>query len=142
MTTVTISTGLDKGRVRILPDGGDNLAQLIAHLAEVHAIHNFTRHVVAFGAIDDVLERGRSLYRCSHGEEIVFADENDRELEESREIQCLVKATLVDRAIAEKAKRNPVFLPIFRGERHPGGERHMRADNGVPTIQMFFLVEK
>src|SRR4029453_14504189 len=124
MTTVTISTGLDKGRVRILPDGGDNLAQLIAHLAEVHAVHNFTRHVVAFGAINDVLERSRALYRCSHGEEVVFANENDRELEESREIQRLVKATLVDRAIAEKAKCNPVFLLIFRGDRHPAGEGH------------------
>ena len=117
-------------------------AQLIAHLAKVHAVDHLTRNVVAFGAIDNVLERGRTLHRCSHGEEIVFADENDRELEEPREIQRLVKATLIDRAIAEKAKRNPVFVPIFRGESQPDGERNMRADNGVPAIHVMFLVEK
>ena len=52
-----------------------------------------------------------------------------------------MKSALVDRPITEKAKGDPIFLPIFRGERHPGGERDMRADNGVPTIHMIFLVE-
>ena len=141
MTTVTISAGLDKGRVRIFSDGCDDPAQLIAHLAEVHPIHNFTRHVVAFGAIDNVLERGRALHRCSHGEEVVFADENDRELEEPSEIQRLVKAALVDRAVAEKAERDPILLPIFRRERDPGRQRHMRPDDGVTAIHVMRLVE-
>src|ERR1700693_1514424 len=53
-----------------------------------------------------------------------------------------MKGTLVDRSVAEKAKRYPVLVAIFRCERQSCCERHVSADDRVPAIHVIFLVEE
>src|SRR5687768_13168648 len=52
-----------------------------------------------------------------------------------------MKRALVDGAITKEAKRDPVFLAIFRSESQPGPERDMGSDDGVAAIHVVFLVE-
>ncbi len=141
MPAITISARLDEGRMRIFPDRSDDLAQFVAHLAKIHSVDDLARHVVAFSSIDDLLERGGAFHRGPHREEVVFANEDDRQLEEPGEVERLVKAALVDRAIAKEAERDPVFLAIFGRESHPGGERDVCADDGVAAIHVVGLVK-
>ena len=47
-----------------------------------------------------------------------------------------MERALIDRAVAEEAKRDAIFVAIFRGKSHPDGERNMRADNGVAAIHV------
>src|SRR5581483_800367 len=56
MTAITIRPGLDKRRMRIPPDGSNDVAETVAHFAEIHSVHDFARNVITLGAIDDLLE--------------------------------------------------------------------------------------
>ena len=113
MTAVAIGPDLDKGGMRIFPDRGDDFVELVAHLAKIHPVGDEPGNVVAFRAIDDLLQRSRALDRCAHGEEVILADENDRKLVEPGEVERLVERALVDRAVAEEAKRDAIFPTIF-----------------------------
>jgi hypothetical protein len=53
-----------------------------------------------------------------------------------------VKRALIDRAVAEKAKRHAIFISIFTGEGQAASERDMRSDNGVSSIHMVLAIEK
>ena len=62
-------------------------------------------------------------------------------LKKSGEIERLVEAPLVDRAVAKKAERDPVFLAILRGEGDARPQGHVRADDRVTAIHVVGLVE-
>jgi hypothetical protein len=53
-----------------------------------------------------------------------------------------VKRTLIDGTVAEKAKRHPIFISIFAGESETTGQRHMRSDDGMPSIHVMLFIEK
>src|SRR5205823_5236291 len=53
-----------------------------------------------------------------------------------------VKGALIDRADAEKAKGNAIFISIFAGESKTAGERDVGADDGVSTVHVMFFIEK
>jgi len=84
----------------------------------------------------------RSFHRRAHGEEIVFTNQDDRQFVERDQIQRFVEGTLIDRAVAEEAKCDAIFLAIFRSERPFRGKRNVRAHNRVPAVHVIFLVEK
>ena len=84
MAPITVGARLHKGGMRIFPNRNDNLGQFVAHLAKIHAVDDFAGNVVSLGAVDNLLERCRSLHRSSHGEKVVLADENNRQLVERR----------------------------------------------------------
>ncbi len=86
MSAITIGPDFDECRMRIFANGGDDLAQFVAHFAKVHPVNDFTRNVVTFGAIDDLLQRCRSFHRRSHGKEVVLANEDDGKLVERDEV--------------------------------------------------------
>src|ERR1043166_7711448 len=86
MAPIAIRPHFQERRMRFLPDGLGNLCDFVAHFAEVHSIDNFPRDIVTLRAIDDLLERCRSLHRCAHGEEVIFTNENDRQPVERSEI--------------------------------------------------------
>ena len=65
--------------MRFLPDGIDNLGDLVADFTKVHSIDNFSRNVITFSAIDDLPQRGRSFHGSTHGEKVVFTNEDDRQ---------------------------------------------------------------
>ena len=142
MSAVTVGADFHEGGVRFSPDRLRHLRDLVAHLAKAHPVDDVARDIVAFRAIDDFLERSRALDRCAHGEEVVFANENDRQLVERGQIERFVEGSLVDRPIAEEAKRDPVFTAVLRGEGHPGRERNVRRDDGVPAVHVIFAIEK
>src|SRR5260370_188601 len=48
----------------------------------------------------------------------------------------------MDRAMAEKAKCDPVCFKIWGGEGLPRGQWNMRADDRVAAVNLIFLVEK
>ena len=53
---------------------------------------------------ETVLDHRRTLEAGSHGVTVVFDDVNHGEIKERRHIQRLVKASLIDRAVAEKTE--------------------------------------
>ena len=53
-----------------------------------------------------------------------------------------MECALINRAIAKKAKRNPILISIFRSERHSGCERNVRADDRMSAVHVILLVEK
>src|SRR5262245_41825183 len=116
VAAVTIRPHFPKRRMRFLPNGIDNLCNLVAYFAKVHSIDDFPGDVVAFGAIDDLPERGRSFYGRTHREEVIFTNENNRQFIKSREIQRFVEGALVNRSVAEEAKRDTIFATILDGE--------------------------
>src|SRR5438105_299188 len=142
MSTVPVGPRFDEGRMLILSDGGNRFSDLVAHLSKVHAIHDRRGNVVAFCAINNLLERSRAFHGCTHGEKVIFADENDRQFVEGGEIQCFVKSALIDRAISEKTKGEAVFVSVLAGESQPAGERDVRADNRMPAVHVMSLIEK
>src|SRR5207248_11035687 len=111
-------------------------------VTKIHAIHYTTRNVITFGAIDDLFERRGTLYRGSHGKEIVLANKNHRQLEESGEVQRFMKGALIDGAVAEKAKSNAIFTSIFASESEAAGQRHMGRHNGVSTVHVMFFIKE
>ncbi len=52
-----------------------------------------------------------------------------------------MERALVDRAVAEKAERDPIFAAVFCRESHPRGERDVRGDDRVPAVHVALLVE-
>src|SRR6266568_5038984 len=142
MSAITIGANLDESRVRIFADRFNDLAQCVADFAKVHPVHDFTRNVVALRAIDDLLERSRAFHRSTHGEEIVLANKNDRQSKEGGEIERFVKGALIDRAVAEKTKRDAIFLAVLGREGDSCRERHVRANDGMPAIHVIFAIEK
>src|SRR5437660_10442021 len=110
-------------------------------MTKIHSVHHATGNVITFRSIDNLFKRSGTLDRGSHGKEIVFANKNHRQFEKGGEVQRFVKGTLIDRAVAEKAKGNAIFISIFAGERKAASQGHMRAHDGVPAIHVMFLVE-
>src|SRR5260370_9054237 len=53
-----------------------------------------------------------------------------------------MEGALVNRAIAEKAKCDSIFVSILARERQASRERDVRADDGVTSVHVIFLVEK
>src|SRR6266513_4747028 len=128
--------------MRFLPDGIHNLGNFIAHLAKIHSIDDFPWDVITFGTINDLPERRRSFYGRTHGEEVVFTNKNDRQFIKSREIQRFVEGALVNRSVAEEAKRDTVFATVFDGESQSHRERNVSCDNGVTSIHVMLLIEE
>ena len=56
MSTVAVGPRFDERWMRILSDGSNGFGDFVAHLPKVHAIHHRRGNVVAFRAIDDLLE--------------------------------------------------------------------------------------
>src|SRR4051794_6305585 len=52
-----------------------------------------------------------------------------------------MKRALVDRAVAEKAKRNSILFSIFAGKREAAGQRNVSPDNGVTAVHVPWFVE-
>src|SRR5436305_984978 len=52
-----------------------------------------------------------------------------------------MKRTLVNRAIAKKAKRHAIFAAVLRRERHSYRERHMGRYDRVPAVHVMFPIE-
>ena len=84
MAAITIRSNFRERRMRILANRVDDLGQLVAHFAKVHPVDHRPGNIVTFRAIDDFLERSRALHARSHREEVVLADENDRQFVERR----------------------------------------------------------
>ena len=53
---ITIGSRFQECRVRLFADRIHDLGNLVAHFAKVHSIDDFSRDIVPFGAIDDLLE--------------------------------------------------------------------------------------
>ena len=141
MAAIPISADFGERRMRIAPDGADDLGKLIANFAKVHAVDHCARDLVAFGAVHDLFQRSRALDTCAHGKEVVFANKHNRQFVERRQVQRFVKCTLVDGAVPKKAERHPIFTAVLRGESHADRERHMRGHDGVPAIHVVLAIE-
>src|SRR4029450_13243399 len=128
--------------MRLFSNRIDNLGDFVANFAKVHPIDDFSRDVVALGSIDNLLKRCRSLYRGAHSEEVVFANEYDRQFIKRGQIQSFVESSLIDRAVTEEAERDPIFAQVLGGKRHSHRQWNVGADNSVTTVHVIFLIEE
>ena len=59
-----------------------------------------------------------------------------------RQIERFVKLPLVDRAVAEEAKSDGIFLAVLAGEGETCRDGHLPADDGVAAHEMLLSVEQ
>src|SRR5262249_42671112 len=142
VATITISSHFQECGMRFLPDGIYNLSNLVADFAEVHPVDDFPGNVVTFRTIDDLPERRRSLHRSAHGKQVVFTNENDRQLIESCEIQRFVESALINCSVTEETKRHTIFATVFDGKSQSHRQRNVSRDNGVTSVHVMLLVEE
>src|SRR6266550_2501765 len=82
-----------------------------------------------------------AVERRAHGVLVVLADEDDGQLPEPRQREPLVERPHVRGAVAEEAERDVAFLAVLAREGHPGGDRHVAADDGPPAEEPLGRVE-
>src|SRR4030095_3748631 len=82
------------------------------------------------------------LHGSTHGEKVVFTNEDDRQVIKSGQIQRFVEGALIDRSITEKAERDPIFAAVLDGESQSHRQRNVRCDNSVTSVHVMLLVEK
>src|SRR5437588_3591317 len=142
MTAIAISANFNERRMWLFADGTHNLGDFVAHFSEVHSIDNFSGDIVTFGSIDNLLKRCRPFHRGAHGEEVVFANEDDRQFIKRAEIQSFVERALIDRAVAEEAECYTIFVTVFDRKGQSNSQRHVGADDRMAAIHVILAVEK
>src|SRR5438876_64571 len=117
-------------------------ARGVAHLEHVVAVDDLELHRVAARPDRDVGDGHGAVERRAHGVLVVLADEDDGQLPEPREREPLVERPHVRGTVAEEAERDVALLTVLARESHPGGDRHVAADDGPPAEEPLRRVEE
>src|SRR5262249_13070189 len=141
MPAIVVSSCFDEERIRSLPHRLQNGAKAVTHFPNVHAVHNHRWHVVALGTIRQFLYRRGTLDMRSHSKQVVLANENDRQLPQSRQIARFVEDTLIDGAVTKEAQRAAILTSIAAGKSHSSCEGQVTTHNGVAAVHVILLVE-
>lgn len=82
-----------------------------------------------------------ALDRGAHPVEVVLDQEEDRQLPQRRQVHRLAEVAGVGGAVAEHADGDRVFTFVLGGERQPGGDREVAADDPVAAHEAPLGVE-
>ena len=85
--------------------------------------------------------RRRALDGGAHGISVVLDDEHDGQLPQLRHVEALVDLPLVGGAVAEVGQAHRAVAAIAVGEGDAGAQRHVGADDAVPSIEVPLLGE-
>ena len=101
--------------------------------AASRTVHTLIPSIVSAGTLHDLgacadLARGHRAERRVLAVAVVLADEDERQLEDLREVEALEDVALVHRAVAEGRDRDAARRPLQR-ERRPGRRRDAAADD-------------
>src|SRR6185369_6356392 len=94
------------------------------------------------GTLVDGRQRRRTVDLGADAIEIVFANEQYRQLPELGPVEGLVERALVDRTISEEAGGDAVLSPVTRGKGQADRDRELAPDDGVTAHEIQAGVEK
>src|SRR5580693_1739139 len=100
------------------------------HCANVLAVHSFRAHAESRGTGGNISGRGLRKVRV-FGVHIIFADVNDGQLPELREVHAFVQHALTERAFAKKANGDLSRFQSLGGERGAGSDAHASRNDGI-----------
>jgi hypothetical protein len=80
--------------------------------------------------------RRRTLDRGPHCVLVVLDHIDDRQVPKPSHIEALVDLALVGRPVAEVGERHLLVVAVVVGQRQPGAQRDLRADDPVPAIEV------
>ena len=132
------AVGLDLEEEGALP-GADILQSFLGDLADIqdiHAVGAVAGNAVAFGFLADLRDGGGAINGGAHAVLVVLADPQDGQLPDLGQVQRLVEITDIGSAIAEHTDRHGVVMLVQVAQRQPGGDRQVRADDGVPAPEI------
>ena len=109
--------------------------------AHVHAVDLLARNVEGHAALGEIGLRRGARHRGAHGVAVVLDDVDHGQLPQLRHVEALVDLALVRRAVAEIGQADRVVVAILVGERQPGAERHLSADDAVPAVEILLAGE-
>ena len=85
---------------------------------------------------------GGALLRGAHRIAVVFDHVNDRNPEQGRDVEGLVKSALVDRAVTEVAEAATLATEVFQAIGKPETERRLAGDDAVATPEILVGCEE
>ena len=132
---------LHQDRLALLARRLDRLGDDRVGVEHVHAVALQARDAEALAAAVQVGHGRVALERGAHAELVVGDHEDHRQLPQRGEVERLAEGALVGRAVAEHAQGDLVGALVVAGERHPGGQRQVAADDAVAAHEAVLEVE-
>ena len=126
-----IGAALEKEGPLSFPNMHDRAARGGLHLDRVHPVHLFGRHAIGLRLAVDVGFDLRVLQRHAHRVEIVFADEQQRQLPDAGQVHGFVERAFPDRALAEETGGDRARAQTLVGQRDAGRQRQAASDDRV-----------
>ena len=143
MAVVTVSVDLEHARAALFAGPLHGIEGLGAHFVKIFAVDDVPIHVIALGALGQVIFDRRGPGEAgAHRVLVVFDDVNDGNVPERGEVERLVKNALVDRAVAEVGKTATFEALVFEGESDAETERRLAGHDAVPAPVIFVRREK
>ena len=127
----TVGPALEEGRAAAPAGVLDGVCRRSVDRDHVVSVDRRRRDPEDRRARSDALAGGDGIRRRELGVTVVLADEEDRCLPESREIQRLEEHTLVRRAVSEESDRNRAAAQRLRREGESDGMGDPSADDAV-----------
>ena len=124
VVVVAIRPALDERWSLASPGPHHGLGHHLVHGHHVLPIDQHARHVVGHGPIRDILRRDHDFKTAGDGVLIIFAQEDDGQLPDRRQIHGLVEGALVAGPIAKEGHGHPVIALQLAAQRRPhrGGD--------------------
>ena len=131
VTVEAIGVALDQRRAVVGPGAIHRFACRFVDGEHVLAVDGDAGEAVAHRAIGEPRDRGLVLLPRELAVVIVLDHEDRRQLEQRREVECLVPGALVGRAVTGEAHRDAAVSLILRRERCSDRDRRSAADDAV-----------
>src|SRR5207247_814153 len=134
---VSVGEAFDEGGAAARARLGEGVARSAVYDVGVVAVDDLALQAVAGGAVGGrVFHRGDGGNRRVLHVHVVLAAEDDRELPHRGEVEGFVESADVGRAIAEEGTGDLFRSAILRRPRGAGGDRQMRADDGIRAEEL------
>ena len=112
------------------------------HIFTAHTIHAVAWHIVGIGKAVYIQHLRGTLYRGTHGIEVVLTHKYHRQLPQHRHIESLVQYALPCSPIAKHTDGGPVGTLVLLGKSYAGAQAYLPAHNAMAAKKPFLLREK
>ncbi len=131
MAMESVGLALDHHGALSAPGPLHRLGCYLVNGGNIHAVHSISGDTVTGGTGIKVLDGGVTRDGDRFLEEIVFADEQQRQLPDPGQVHGLVPHAAVGRPVAEEASGHLTGAAIFRGKGRSAGDGQIGPDDAV-----------
>ena len=109
MSLVSVGAHVHEGGPDILAAGIGHILHAFIDVDDIHAIDNGGVDAIGSGLGGEIMSHGRAAGDGgAHRVAVIFADEDDGQVQDAREVHRFVKGSLVQGPIAQKAEGDPL----------------------------------